>query len=168
MQGEPELVPVTTPRNMKQLRNLHHKQLQLSRISHDDMYNLHEIAYDIPGYIHKIITFPDLVCVCGVQEVLEELDRTLLLGSSDQLLSYDTTFQLGDFYVSPLLFRHTLFKENPCIPAMFLIHECKFVNIHKAFTSHRIFLMHLSPQARAFSHRDSHPILSSIFTADGD
>jgi len=104
MQGEPELVPVTTPCNMKQLRNLRHKQLQLSRISHDDMYNLHEIAYDIPGYIHKIITFPDLVYVCGVQEVLEELDRTLLLGSSDQLLSYDTTFQLGDFYVSPLLF----------------------------------------------------------------
>jgi len=63
MQGEPELVPVTTPHNMKQLRNLHHKKLQLSRISHDDMYNLHEIAYDIPGYIHKIITFPDLVCV---------------------------------------------------------------------------------------------------------
>ena len=64
MQGEPELVPVTTPRNMKQLRNLHHKQLQLSRISHDDMYNLHEIAYDIPGYIHKIITFPDLSLQC--------------------------------------------------------------------------------------------------------
>ena len=62
LQGEPELVPVTTPRNMKQLRNLHYKQVQLSRISHDDMYNLHEIAYDIPGYIHKIITFPDLVC----------------------------------------------------------------------------------------------------------
>jgi len=60
MQGEPELVPVTTPCNMKQLRNPHHKQLQLSCISHDDMYNLHEIAYDIPGYI---ITFPDLVCV---------------------------------------------------------------------------------------------------------
>jgi len=46
MLGEPEL----TPRNMKQLRNLHHKQSQLSRISHDDMYNLNEIAYDIPGY----------------------------------------------------------------------------------------------------------------------
>ena len=27
---------------------------------------------------------------------------------------------------------------------------------HKAFISHRIFLMHLSPQTRAFSHRDSH------------
>ena len=72
MQGEPELVPVTTPRNMKQLRNLYHKQLQLSRISHDDMYNLHEIAYDIPGYIHKIITFPDLVCVIPAMFLIHE------------------------------------------------------------------------------------------------
>jgi len=61
MQGEPELVPVTTPRNTEQLQNLYHKQLQLSRISHDDMYNLHEIAYDILG---KIITFPDLSLQC--------------------------------------------------------------------------------------------------------
>ena len=128
MQGQPELVTVTTPRNMKQLRNLRHKQLQQSRICHDDIYNL---AYDIPGYVKKIMTFPDLVCICGVQEVLEEMDRVLLLGSNEQLLSYDTMFQLGDFYVSPLLFWHTLFKENPCIPAMFLLHECKFTDMHK-------------------------------------
>ena len=43
-----------------------------------------------------------------------------------QLLSYDTTFQLGDFYVSSLLFRHTIFKESPVIPALFLIHERNF------------------------------------------
>ena len=57
---------------MKQLRNLHHKQLQLFRISHDDMYNLNEIAYDIPGYIHKIITFPDLVCVIPTMFLIHE------------------------------------------------------------------------------------------------
>ena len=50
---------MTSPRNMKQLRNLHHKQLQLSRISHDDMYNLH-------WYIHKIITFPSVCHPCIV------------------------------------------------------------------------------------------------------
>ena len=55
-----------------------------------------------------------------MQEVLEEFDRVLLLGSSEQLLSYDTTFQLGDSYVSPLLFHHTLFLEYPSIPAFFL------------------------------------------------
>ena len=36
---------------------------------------------------------------------------------------YDTTFQLGDFYVLILCFRHTLFKETPVIPATFLVHE---------------------------------------------
>ena len=55
------------------------------------------------------------------------MDRLLLTESqSKQLLSYDTTFKLGDFYVSPLLFRHTIFKEAPVIPALFLIHERKF------------------------------------------
>jgi len=47
------------------------------------------------------------------------------------MLSYDTTFQLGDFYVSPLLFRHTLFVESPVVPALFLIHERKFETAHE-------------------------------------
>ena len=68
-----------------------------------------------PGFVWKITTFPDLVCVCGLKELLNEADRVIL--------SYDTTFQLGDFYVSLLIFRHIIFKERPCIPAMFLLHE---------------------------------------------
>ena len=131
MNCEPSAVPVYTPRNIQQLRNLRFKHLNQTRISQDALYNLHEIAYDIPGFIWKINTFPDLVCVCGLQEIVNELDRVLVLDTSSQLLSYDTTFKLGDFYVSPLIFRHTLFKETPCIPAMFLIHERKFAETHQ-------------------------------------
>ena len=47
-------------------------------------------------------------------------------GGIDQLLSYDATFSMGDFYVSILIFRHTFFVKNPCVPALFLIHERKF------------------------------------------
>ena len=56
-----------------------------------------------------------------------------MLDSTPQLLSYDTTFQLGDFYVSILSFRHTLFKEKHVIPAAFLllVHERKFSTYHK-------------------------------------
>ena len=92
---------------------------------------MHEIAYDTPGFVQKIATFPDLVCVCGLQEILDKADKVLMLEERGQLLSYDTTFQLGDFYVSPLLFRHTLFDEMPCVPAMFLIHERKFTETHQ-------------------------------------
>ena len=118
----PEFVPTQKPRDMKQLRNLRYTHLHSTKISKDDIYNLQEIAYDIV----KITTFPDLVCVCGRKELLDEADRVIQIGG-DQLLSYDTTFQLGDFYVSPLILRHIIFKE----PAMCLLHERKFTETHK-------------------------------------
>ena len=64
--------------------------------------------------------------------MMQELESVLISASkSPSLLSYDTTFQLGDFYLSPLLFRHTLFLGNPVMPAMFLIHERKFQKVHE-------------------------------------
>ena len=78
---------------------------QAKRISQDSLYNLHEISYDLPQFVWFIQTFPDLICVCGIKEILDQFDRVLLVDSvNPQLLSYDTTFQLGGFYVSSLLF----------------------------------------------------------------
>ena len=94
MTCQPGQVPTHTPRNMKQLRNLRFKHLHPTRISKDELYNLHEIAYDTPGFVQKIATFPDLVCVCGLQEILDEADKVLMLEERGQLLSYDMTFQL--------------------------------------------------------------------------
>ena len=46
-----------------------------------------------------------------------------------QLLSYDTTFKLGDFYVSPLLFRN-LFKKSAVMPSLLMNHERKLKSTH--------------------------------------
>ena len=48
----------------------------------------------------------------------------------EQLLSYDTTFSMGDFYVSALLFKYSILEESRVVPALFLIHERKFQNHH--------------------------------------
>ena len=50
---------------------------------------------------------------------------------SSQLLLYDTIFLFGDFYISPFIFRKTVFQEKSCIPAMFLIHEQIFCETHQ-------------------------------------
>ena len=127
-------IPVLQPRNSKQVENVRLRKLREQRISQDALYNLHELAIDMPRFIHLIKTHPELVCVCGETAMLEELDRVLLLDSpSHQLLSYDTTFQLGDFYISVLSFRHTLFSKPPVIPAAFLIHERKLQANHEEF-----------------------------------
>ena len=105
--------------------------------SHDALYNIHELAYDLDGFIAKIITYPDLVLICGSKNMARELDQLLQCQSpAPQLLSYDTTFQLGDFFVSPLLFRHTAFTSSPVMPLLFLIHDRKFQNVHEEVMKH--------------------------------
>ena len=85
----------------------------------------------MPEFVHKIETYPDMLCVCGHKAILDQFDKVLLHSPSPQLMSYDTTFQPGDFYVSVFTFCHTLFKESPVIPATFLIHEQKFPYCHE-------------------------------------
>ena len=108
------------------VRNIKMTINKQNRISHDALNNIHEIAYDLPDFVWTIQTYPDLIVVCGMKDIMDQMDRILQIESqSKQLFSYDTTFNLGDFFVSPLLFRHTIFKESPVIPGLFLIHERK-------------------------------------------
>jgi hypothetical protein len=47
--------------------------------------------------------------------------------------SYDTTFNIGDFYLSALTALVTTMQEAPCIAVAFVIHERKFESVHRAF-----------------------------------
>ena len=122
---------VLLPRDTTQIKNLQARNRRKLRLTHDSLYNLHELAYDLDGFVSKITTYPDLIVVCGLKGIKEELDRLILSSPDDSILmSYDTTFQLGDFYLSPFLFKHVLFESNPVVPAAFLLHERKFKYVH--------------------------------------
>ena len=56
-----------------------------------------------------------------------------MLHKSGTLPGYDTTFKLGDFYVSILVFRHAVFNEIPVTPVAFLTHDRKFQKVHERF-----------------------------------
>ena len=134
------------PRNMQQVRNIRQNALHRTRLSRDTLYNIHDIAYDTTSYIFRITTYPDLEVIFGLRGILDHMECILQVDSRDQLLSYDTTFQLGDFYISTLVFRHTAFVEKPCIPAMFLLHERKLT------TTHAHFFQELKLQVRNYTH----------------
>ena len=134
---QPQYQPVLKPRNTKQVSNMQARERQKFRLSHDALYNLHELAYDLDGFLAKITTYPDLMVICGLNVIISEFDRVLQVSSqTSQLLSYDTTFQLGDFYLSSLPFRHIAFTPSPVLPALFLIHERKFQSTHEEFMKH--------------------------------
>lgn len=131
---------VAKPRNVKQIQNRKAKVDNENRLSHDAILNTHDIAYEEPNFIWHITTYPDLVIVAGQKEILNELDSLIQFKDENMLLSYDTTFCLGDFYVSPLLFKHIIFENFPVMPALFLISERKLQEVHgtlfKIFTTH--------------------------------
>ena len=128
------LQTVYLPRNVKQIQNAQAQKRQTFRLSHDALYNLHEVAYDLNGLVHKIENYPNLTVICGLKHLTDQLNSLIQLKSDIPiLLSYDTTFQLGNFYISPFLFQHILFTASPVIPAGFLLHERKFQSVHEEF-----------------------------------
>ena len=76
---DPNAVPVHAPRNMKQLRNARYGQLQQLRLTRDDLYNLHEISYDIPGFVHKIVLYTGINVVCFPTEASAHMCLASLL-----------------------------------------------------------------------------------------
>ncbi len=47
-------IAVLLPRNTNQVGNIQALQRQTIRLTHDALYNLHELAYDIPDFVLKI------------------------------------------------------------------------------------------------------------------
>lgn len=119
------------PRNRKQLQ--YYKESNL-RISKDSLLALHELACMVAGFVWTITTFPDLVVVCCLPQLLDFVVR--LCQSKPVLLSYDTTFNMGDFYLSILCVRMECFTSRPCIPLAFMLHDRKFQWMHDHFFTH--------------------------------
>lgn len=122
------------PRNPEQVKNAQAHARKKKRYTQDDLFNLVELTLDINDFTHRLFLVPELGVVLAHRGMLQELRSVLSTsGPQSQLLSYDTTYNLGDFYVSPLLFRHTLFEDAPVMPAAFLIHEKRTQFAHEIF-----------------------------------
>ena len=128
---------ILNPRDKTQVRNCHKSEREKLKLSHDSLYNLLLLAYELGDFIHHITLFPDLICVAGLKSIIKEFNKLLECDTDDiqMYCSYDTTFCIGDFYVSVLVFRHVLFNNSPVIPLAFLIHDRKFAKTHELFFS---------------------------------
>jgi len=85
------------PRNGKQISYFKSTNACGGCATRDSFCALHQLAYIITGFIWTICTYPDLVMTCG-----SAFFTTNLPTASIVMISHDTTFNLGDFYVSML------------------------------------------------------------------
>lgn len=125
---------VLNPRNLKQIQNHQAMKKSKEKLGKDDIYNLIQLAYHLEGFVAEITVFPDLLTIFALPEIVNTFVELLQSNANTPVcLVYDTTFNLGDFYVSPLVFKHVLFEGTPWIPLAFLIHDRKLQKCHNRF-----------------------------------
>ena len=126
---------LTNPRNTKQIKNVQQKKTEGSMLNRDDLYNLIQLSSHPDGFVKHVKLYPDLVCIVSLPEMITQFNQLVDVKSTEQLfLSYDT-FNLGDCYVSAIVFKHILFKETPLVPLVFVIHDRQFGSVHEHFFS---------------------------------
>ena len=76
---------------------------------------------------------PNILIHMLYQPFLDVMEKVLRLSHDTVCLHYDTVFNIGDFYLSTVTFRHMLFKKNPVMPFAFFIHSRKFHDNHVDF-----------------------------------
>ena len=81
---------IAIPRNIQQLRNLCFKVL--SEMVNLQMGCLIYISLLMDVRPRKIETYPDFVCILGLKNIMEEMDRVLQLNEVGQLLSLSLLF----------------------------------------------------------------------------
>ena len=119
------------PRNAKQVTYYRTVSDQERRLGNDSLLTLHEMAYAIPDFVWSIRTYPDLVVCCGLPSLMQ-----IVRDCGTVLLSYDTTFNVGDYYLSTLVAKLPIFVEEPSIPIAFVLHERKFRSVHSELCEH--------------------------------
>ena len=102
------------------------------KIQYDPLLNLHVIAREL-NCIKFISTSPNLIVISADDQIIQEVNRLMKFFDGFLFYSYDTTFQIGDFLMSPLLIRHSLLKNEPAFPVAYLYHDSKEEVVHEHF-----------------------------------
>lgn len=66
---------VTNARNLNQVKMAAKHMKAKRRISHDQLYNSLQLAYQIDSFVHGITVFPDLAIVFGSTEIIQEVNK---------------------------------------------------------------------------------------------
>ena len=70
-------------------------------------------------FIRYLSLHPVILVYLVPQPLLDALELVLKVSIETVVLHYDTVFNIGDYYLSTLLFRHSLFKKDRLVPAAF-------------------------------------------------
>ena len=111
---DPDYEGIATPRNYKQVRNTVFNERDRRRVNKDEIIAITLLCEQI-DFVQLLQWEPTLVVIMGRKQTCAFVDHLI---ARDEILQlgYDTTFNLCDAYVTPLLLRIPLFDGEPVVP----------------------------------------------------
>ena len=88
------------PRNVAQCEYRRQKALKQQRITNDEIKNLILLSFDMSSYFKLLQIQPELLVILIHDQMIEQFSRLVRTTKETVPLFYDTTFSLGDIYVS--------------------------------------------------------------------
>lgn len=161
------------PRNRKQVHNLKYASksppCSSASISPTDVLaQVMQMCKDSSGceaYVRSVEAAPEPMCVVTTDQQLFDIER-FCTDESASVLSVDTTFNLGPFYVTPTTYHNLLVKtdrgNHPIVLGPVLIHHTKTFRPFHYLASTMIRLNPRLVQLRAFG-TDGEPELIKAF-----
>ena len=125
---------VGKPKNAKQVENklaISRKEKELSTCEVLSCVLLNE---ELGNIIKKFELLPYRNVVIINDDIINELIK-IQKNSGKLFLSYDTTYDVGDYYLSALVFKNTELIEEPAFIAATLMHQKRNTNAHKLLFS---------------------------------
>ena len=101
-------------------------------IGDDAFFNVNVIGKELTC-VKWIQSQPHLVIITADDQLIEETNNLLTEFNGHVLFSYDTTFQIGDFFVTPLLCRHPFLENDVAFPIPYFYHDSKAELAHDTF-----------------------------------
>ena len=124
------------PRNMKQFQNLKQISNNEKKISKDELDSVHLLYFELK-LVHQINTVPDIRIISYENDLIEEINNLLKYSKKEKIFFvYDTTFNMCNYFVSPLCARFSMLEDDPTVPLAFFIHESKNELSHTWFFQH--------------------------------
>ena len=96
------------------------------------MFNVNILAQQLNN-VKWIQSVPHLIIITTDDQICEEINNILAEFNGRVFFTYDTTFNIGDFLVSPLLCRHPFLEDDMAFPVAYLFHDSKEEMVHDIF-----------------------------------
>ena len=119
------------PRNLQQLKNYRRgEQKKDGNVLYSVMLQCKLCEGKTDAFVRDVKAAPDQQCVLFMDWQMSDLERFTTDSREYSIFTADTTYNLGDFYVTPTTYQHLLLEsvrsgKHPVFTGPILIHQRK-------------------------------------------